>query len=209
MPTSDLVEDLSLEARTALAKHNRTNPAVDDALLARITGFRRGKRVPDETDPASGTPDSTKTELDQRAFASLKAQVLDGLERLEEGVRLVLRERRDDERAAKRWIFIVGIIVIALILMSLAAPFVLEDSASIWVTGLLSSLSVGGLLYLLYSPVQRTMAIANDRMNLQLIPMTVRVRLLAATTVEEIRAQADDLHEALRSIEKDDLPEAK
>src|SRR5207248_2437217 len=132
-------------------------------------------------------------------------EVYKALDNLEQRIGSVLSERKAAEVAAKRWILFIGVFLVLLIVASIVVQFTNSEVKS-WITTLFSSLSVAGLLYLLYSPVQRIMSIANDRATLRLIPMAFRVRVIAATTNDELRSIAKELFDALQRVEKDAGP---
>jgi hypothetical protein len=114
-------------------------------------------------------------------IAALKGEVSSALDALKQRINAVLTERKADEQAAKRWILFIGVFLVLLIVASIALQGFAKGTTT-WLGTLFSGLSVAGLLYLLYSPVQRIMAIANDRATLQLIPMAYRIRIVVETT---------------------------
>jgi hypothetical protein len=168
---------LSLEAKARLVE---AEPLAK--VYAQIGGFNR----------ESGTAEGDVT--------LLRSNLQNALDGLEETISIVLAERKADEIRAKRWIFVVGTFLILLIVSSIVLQIVSKD---VWTSALFSSLSVAGLLYMLYSPVQQIMVIANDRVGLQLIPMAFRVRAVVASTRDDLRQIGADLSNALLQIERD------
>ncbi len=175
------------DALTVQAKMQLIKAAPIGRLQAQLGGFNREKEGKDR-----GV--STEKEV-----AVLRSN-LQPIDELEESMSVVLSERREDEIRVKRWTLFVGAFLVLLIVLSIVLQ-IIGNSATTWT--FFSGLSMIGLLFVLYSPVQRIMAIANDRVALQLIPVAFRIRAVVASSGDELAKIGTELSEALLRIEND------
>lgn len=143
---------------------------------------------------------------DAEELARVRQQVSAALDRLDVVIEKVLDERKNAEADANRWITIVGLLVVILVLASAVAPFLNIEPKGGVLSAVFSSLSVAALLYMLYSPVQKRLSIADDRSNLVLMSTAYRLRFATARTYSDYADLARELTEALRITRQDGGP---
>ena len=182
MLSSRPVEYLSAASRETLVDVAKDEKVLDDAFVSTFTTFR-----------SVGGDDSST--LKDEAVVQMRIEIAKALDRLEKIVIKVLKERKQAEASAMTWIKIGGAVIVFLVIAAAIAPFVTNQQ---FFTSLFSTLSVGGLLLLLYSPVRETLAIANDRSNLILMVNGFRLQFAAASSVEELQGLASELTAALQ-----------
>lgn len=139
-------------------------------------------------------------------LATIRQQVSAALDRLDIVIERVLEERKTAEAEANRWITIVGMVVVFLVLLSAAAPFVNVEPKGGVLASVFSALSVAALLYMLYSPVQKRLSIADDRSNLVLMSTAFRLRFATARNYDDYADLARELTQALRVTRQDQSP---
>jgi hypothetical protein len=197
MSIKELIEALSPSASGALARSVRKNPPISPRVAARVTTFNReGERA------------ATLGEGSQDDFEGLKVELNEVVATLERSVDVVLAERRKDEEHAKLWIYLIGVLLVALVLISIAFQALNVGDKDGWLTTLFTGASTTGLLFMLYSPMQRAMSVANDRASLRMIPITFRMRVLTANTVDELKALTNELAVALGRLQRDEAAPA-
>jgi len=175
-------ELLSPRARNLLKREAKSSNVIDDGFASALTTFNQ-----------AGQADSVGAGDD--VAASMRAEISAALDKLDAVVVKVLSERKSAEASATKWITIGGVVVVLLVILAAAAP--LFTDAGI-LPSVFSSLSVGGLLILLYSPVRERLAIANDRSNLLLMTQGFRLRFATANTVEQLQALGQELANSLK-----------
>ncbi|EPJ2811072.1 MULTISPECIES: hypothetical protein [Pseudomonas] len=182
----DLTTYLSPQAVSDLAGHNAKAPFVSDWLTSRITAFNRS------SDNLEG-PTADAQELNR-----MRQEITLAIDKFEAAINEILIARRTEEEQVRRWVLIVGIVLIILVIGSAVAPFLSPAANTAWITTLMSGLSVAGLLYLLYSPVHKLIDLARERSGLMILPSTFRIRVLAASTREEQAQIAKELFNLLQ-----------
>jgi hypothetical protein len=173
---------------TVQAKMQLIKAAPIGRLQAQLGGVNRESEGKDRDVPT------------EKEVAVLRSNLQRAIDELEESMSVVLSERREDEIRVKRWTLFVGAFLVLLIVLSIVLQ-IIGNSATTWT--FFSGLSMTGLLFVLYSPVQRIMAIANDRVALQLIPIAFRIRAVVASSGDELARIGTELSEALLRIEND------
>lgn len=184
MSISNPIALLSSDARALVLHEASMSRMIDDSFVSTFTPFSRqeeGSRI------GMGKTDAPTKEM--------RLEISQALDRLDTVIEKVLKDREQAEAAAATWIFGVGIVVVLLVLAAAFAPVFSEGRV---LPSIFSSLSVVGLLYLLYFPVQRRLSIANDRTNLMLTGTTFRLRFATARTEEQVRELGRELTSALR-----------
>ena len=184
-------ELLSEEAKRILLRESAAGKVIEGVDLAepRTTARRVGASADDGED-----------------LARVRQQVSAALDRLDVVIEKVLDERKTAESDANRWITIVGLLVVVLVLASAVAPFLNIEPKGGVLSAVFSSLSVAALLYMLYSPVQKRLSIADDRSNLILMSTAYRLRFATARTYSDYADLARELTEALRISRQDGGP---
>ncbi|MBG6206253.1 hypothetical protein IWQ49_000900 [Labrenzia sp. EL_126] len=175
-------EYLSANARKQLSSTASDNSVISDGFVSTFTPFSRTE---------SEQPSSQSNEV----VASMRDEIANALDRLDVIVGEVLEERKRAEKAAFTWIMIGGAATIILVIAAVLSPFLAKQQV---LSSVFSSLSIGGLLLLLYSPVRETLTIANDRSNLILMVQGFRLRFAAADSVEQLQELASELTATLQ-----------
>lgn len=163
---------------------DQKRPIVSASLKSQITTFNREK-------PATTADVKSAGDLER-----IKKEVTSAIDQLELAITEILRSRAVDEVQARRWIMIAGIVIVLLLVASAIFPFVTTGTS--WLTTLMSGISVTGLVYLLFSPVNKLIEISRERAGLIILPSTFRIRVLAATSKTELLAITKDLFELLQ-----------
>jgi uncharacterized membrane protein YjjP (DUF1212 family) len=183
---SILSEYLDPKAALDLAASNARNPIVSDWLASRITSFNRV------------TDDKEKDVADVAEVDRMRREITSAIDKLEVAISAILVARRTEEEQARRWILIVGIVLVLLVIGSAVAPFISSAASTSWISTLMSGLSVAGLLYLLYSPVHKLIDLARERAGLMTLPSTFRIRVLAAGSKDDLAKIAKELFDLLQ-----------
>ena len=175
-------ELLSVRARHLLAHEASNSNIIDDGFSSALTTFNQPEQAID-------------VEAGDDIAASMRAEIAKALDKLDAVVAQVLSERTAAEKSATTWITIGGLVIVLFVILAAVAP--LFTDAGI-LPSVFSSLSVGGLLILLYSPVRERLTIANDRSNLLLMTQGFRLRFATANTVEQLQALGQELADSLK-----------
>ncbi|NQV99863.1 MAG: hypothetical protein HQ483_09220 [Rhodospirillales bacterium] len=185
MKFPNLTKFMTQETRVLLLQEIETAKVVDDALTSAVTQFNR-KEESVESDTGLTTDET---------FV-LKAEISKALDRLDSAIENVLKDREKAEAAVGNWILVVGIVIVVLTLAAAVSPFFGQGKSVL--PSVFTSLSVGGLVYLLFSPVQKRLRIADDRSNLVLSATTFRLRFATAQTPDELRELGRELGNVIR-----------
>lgn len=163
------------------------------AQSANESGQPRGSDI--FADVANIPPGSTHHdgELDNR-----KKQMIDALDEFQKVVESVLDSRQADEDRARKLIVGIGICVLLVVLFSLIWQVVNSDQQI--VTTLLTGAGAAALMFVAYSPVPRIIQIANDRSYLMALPTSLKVRVLSASSVEDLAHIGRELQQLLEKI---------
>ena len=182
-------EYLSAASRERLASAAKDEMVLDDGFVRTFTPFSTAEDT-DVVIPSDET------------IAAMRAEIVKALDRLDRIVVKVLQDRKQAEKSAMTWIAIGGGLVVSLVVAAVIAPFVIgkQIPASIF-----STLPVAGLTLLLYSPVRKTLNIANDRANLILMVQGFRLQFAVADTIEQLQELASELTAALRLTSREDF----
>lgn len=173
---------LSPSARNVLQRKAEQSNVIDDGFLSTVTTFNKA---------GSGAV----PEIGGDIAANMRLEIAKTLDKLDQVVAQVLEEREVAEISATRWVTVGGVMIVLLVLLSALVPLFTEATVF---PSIFSSLSVGGLLILLYSPVRERLNIANDRSNLLLMTQGFRLRFVVANTVEQLQALGQELVAALK-----------
>lgn len=178
---------LSSRARYSLERKVERSKVIDDGFSSTFTTFNRASH-------------DNVGEVDENIVATMRAEIANALDKLDVVVAQVLEERKTAEKSAAMWITVGGAVVVLLVLIAAISPFFTEAGV---LSSVFSSLSVGGLLMLLYSPVRERMNIANDRSNLLLMTQGFRLRFAMSNTVEQLQVLGRELTAALKVSNKE------
>ena len=182
MVLSRPVEYLSDASRAVLSSLAKDERVLDDDFVSTFTPF------------SSGDGNAPPTFPDD-AIVGMRTEIAKALDKLDGTVDEVLKERKQTEVSAMMWIKIGGSVIVLLVVAAVVAPFITDQQV---LASVFSTLSVGGLLLLLYSPVRETVTIANDRSNLMLMVQGFRLRFAAANSVVDLQELASELTAALQ-----------
>lgn len=176
---------LSKSSRNLLIDNAASAKTINDSFRSALTQFN----LHEESETGG-----TETE----DMAVMRSEISKALDLLDVVVEKVLKNREGAEAAASKWITFIGFIVVLLIVAAAVSQFIVTDSRNQILASVFSSLSAAGLLYLLYSPVQKRLRIADDRSNLMLMVATFRLRFVTAQTPQQLSELGRELSEALR-----------
>lgn len=178
------IQSLSNTARRQIVEETRSQKVIDDSFTSTFTPFSAGD--------AAGA-DEVGTPTGDEGLGAMRREIARALDRLEAVVAKVLADRAVAEQAASKWIAIGGGVILLMIVAAVLTPLVAEGQV---LPSIFSSISAGGLLLLVYSPVRERLAIANDRANLTLMVHGFRIRFATAETAAEFRELGQELAEA-------------
>ena len=178
---------LSPRTKNLLQKISDRFEVIDDGFSRAITTFNQMGHANAE-------------EAGDDVATSMRAEIEKALDKMDAVVDQVLNERAEAEKSATTWITIGGAVIVMLVLIAAIAPLITEAGV---LPSVFSSLSVDGLLILLYSPVRERMSIANDRSNLLLMTQVFRLRFVTANTVEQLQDLGQELANSLKFAEPD------
>ncbi len=178
---ASLVADLSTSVRRRLDMSS----VLTSDLRALGSSFR-----------GAGTGPSSAT-VGNEDINQIRALLKEALARLRAQIAVVLAERASSELKAERLFVVVGGLVVLLLLgLFLAAMFNRETPFD----KIFSGASAAALLAMLLGPGREIRRAAKDRTALMLIPELYEMRVLAATTAEDLKAVAAELETTVRSL---------
>lgn len=178
-------QSLSNTARRQIVEETQSQKVIDDSFMSTFTPFSAGDAVDvDEFGAPTG----------EDGVEAMRREIARALDRLEAAVAKVLADRAVAEQAASNYIAIGGVVIVLLIFAAVLATIFLEGQV---LPSIFSSISIGGLLFLVYSPVRERLAIANDRANLALTVHGFRIRFATAETAAQLRELGQELAAAV------------
>ena len=180
---------LSKSVISLLKTKNHDQSFLTPALISQVTTFNR------QQDQAELPQTEVDSQMEKNTFIEMKLEILQTIDRLEQAIGDIISLRRSEEKQAKLWINIVGFVLILLVASSAVIQLFYDNASNSWISSIMSGISVSGLLYILYSPVEKMLEIASDRSSLMLLPVTYRLRVISSSSRKELSAIAKELYD--------------
>jgi hypothetical protein len=153
----------------------------------RALTYRRGAELTQEAVSPSG-----------EEVARARNALLAVIDRLKEQARVVMDARAGSERLAELLLIVGGGIILALPVVAIVTN--LRGAQIGWTQNLLNGLTAVGFTALIFGPGREIRRAAKDRTLLLLLPIGFEARVVAASTMEEMRTVAGDLQRTISGL---------
>lgn len=193
-----LLDSLSDRSKQLISQEPNVKAALDAFIQSDVSEARR-----DSTGVARGGVFEATTHSQGDKLTKRKQQLTEVLDLMQLKVEEVLIARQAEEKTAHRSIVFIGACVLFIVLLSVLWSVFNSGDHKLLQT-LFSGAGSVGFLAVLYFPVKKLLQIANDRSLLMLLPLTFKLQVQAADSVEALDDIGQDIRKELRSIFKAD-----